>query len=218
MSQLATAYRSHSPNTVLEERAFIFIDLNDSTSISEQLSPLAYSRLLSTAFGILEQISENYPFRVYQYVGDEVVLSWKPSSHPEAWNMAIQLVFEFNIALRAHHPQFYRAFKIAPVFKSSIHYGRVAKAIVGTSFPNMAYHGEVLNASAKMLTQAKQHHSALVISQPIYNRLSLAELPFRFTPIGSLGIGQSAGGLFIWQVSLSRRREKFLTKTDYQSI
>lgn len=58
------------------ERIFMFLDIRSSTTIAEELGHVQYFALLNDFFrDIAEPISKNKG-HIYQYVGDEVVVSW----------------------------------------------------------------------------------------------------------------------------------------------
>ncbi len=59
-----------------EFRIFMFVDLNSSTTIAEKLGHLAYSNFIKDCFYDLA-IVHNYDAQIYQYVGDEAVLTWE---------------------------------------------------------------------------------------------------------------------------------------------
>ena len=60
-----------------EKRIFMFLDMNSSTTIAEQLGNEKYHSLLKDFFAdITQPILENKG-EIYQYVGDEVVIAWK---------------------------------------------------------------------------------------------------------------------------------------------
>lgn len=61
----------------IEEKIFMFLDLRNSTRIAEELGHKLYSRLLKRCFHDLTDIILKYEAEVYQYVGDEVVLTWQ---------------------------------------------------------------------------------------------------------------------------------------------
>lgn len=70
-----------------EQRIFIFVDLNASTQIAEKLGNDLYHRFLRDSYAdITNPIIYNHG-EIYQYVGDEVVISWKQNkrfdSHPD---------------------------------------------------------------------------------------------------------------------------------------
>ncbi|MEX0289377.1 MAG: hypothetical protein AB3N14_09730, partial [Flavobacteriaceae bacterium] len=58
-----------------EARVFMFLDLKDSTLHAERLGHVQYSRLIQDCFNDLGVAFENEA-QVYQYVGDEAVLTW----------------------------------------------------------------------------------------------------------------------------------------------
>jgi adenylate cyclase len=59
-----------------EERVFMFLDLKSSTRIAEKLGHVLYSQLLQACFADVSQVVINTRAEIYQYVGDEIVLSW----------------------------------------------------------------------------------------------------------------------------------------------
>lgn len=59
-----------------EERIFIFIDLISSTKYAERLGHIKYSKFIQECFRYLGILEIKYKAMQYQFVGDEVVLSW----------------------------------------------------------------------------------------------------------------------------------------------
>ncbi|WP_281765206.1 hypothetical protein [Neptunitalea lumnitzerae] len=60
-----------------ENRIFLFLDLASSTTIAEDIGHLKFSKLLQDCFKILSSLLLDYEAEVYQYVGDEAVVTWK---------------------------------------------------------------------------------------------------------------------------------------------
>nr|WP_288934679.1 hypothetical protein [uncultured Allomuricauda sp.] len=59
-----------------EERIFMFLDLKGSTRIAEKLGEEQYFRFLQQIFKDITPVLLATKAEVYQYVGDEIVLSW----------------------------------------------------------------------------------------------------------------------------------------------
>ena len=59
-----------------EKRIFMFLDLKDSTPLAEKLGHIKYSQLIQDCFKDLAIVNK-YDAEIYQYVGDEAVLTWK---------------------------------------------------------------------------------------------------------------------------------------------
>src|SRR5690348_4272314 len=64
----------HKPK--IENRIFIFLDINESTSIAEDLGHEKYFRMLRDFFSDLTLPVLANDGEIYQYVGDEVLVSW----------------------------------------------------------------------------------------------------------------------------------------------
>ncbi|HKR03043.1 MAG TPA: adenylate/guanylate cyclase domain-containing protein, partial [Bacteroidia bacterium] len=65
----------HTPKE--EERIFMFLDMKSSTTIAENLGHVKYYEMLNKYYADLSGPIVNYAGEIYQYVGDEVIVSWK---------------------------------------------------------------------------------------------------------------------------------------------
>lgn len=61
---------------VFEDRVFLFLDLTDSTGIAEQLGPLKFSDFKNDFFYDIAEPILATGGQIFQYVGDEVVITW----------------------------------------------------------------------------------------------------------------------------------------------
>jgi adenylate cyclase len=68
----------HSPGK--EDRIFMFLDLKSSTSIAEQIGDDTYFRMIRYFYNIVNDVTINNYGEIYQYVGDEIVISWTKES------------------------------------------------------------------------------------------------------------------------------------------
>ena len=64
----------HRPHE--EERIFMFLDMRSSTRIAEQLGHVRFYTLLNELFHEISQPVLQTKAEIYQYIGDEVVLTW----------------------------------------------------------------------------------------------------------------------------------------------
>ena len=62
--------------SVVEERIFMFLDMKDSTSIAEKLGHEMHYEFINTYYGNMTNAIIETNAQIYQYVGDEIVLSW----------------------------------------------------------------------------------------------------------------------------------------------
>ena len=60
-----------------EERVFMFMDLKSSTTTAEKLGHLQYSAFIRDCFSDINEVLLSFHAEVYQYVGDEIVVTWR---------------------------------------------------------------------------------------------------------------------------------------------
>ena len=65
----------HKP--IQEERIFMFLDMKSSTTIAEKIGHVKYFEMLREYYSDLSDPIVQYYGEVYQYVGDEIIVSWK---------------------------------------------------------------------------------------------------------------------------------------------
>ena len=66
--------RYHRSRT--EERFFLFVDIAGSTPLAERIGPDAVHRFLGEVFRLASDPIDDHRGEVYQYVGDEMVITW----------------------------------------------------------------------------------------------------------------------------------------------
>lgn len=164
-------------NPLIEQRSFMFLDLNDSTQIAEELGHVKYSRLLNKCFDDILEALSTFNFEVYQFVGDEVVLTWKIKDDPTG--KAIDMYEAVDRKLDAEGLNYINQFGTIPVFKAGVSCGEVTATIVGKGSRHMAYHGDVLNTTARLLGQCKKLNKPLLFTD--FYLKSLTE-PLKFKP------------------------------------
>lgn len=153
-----------------EHRTFMFIDLDHSTTLAEQLGHVKYSRLLNRCFGDLSEFLPRYDADVYQYVGDEVVLTWLTSSIKPHMEVPA-LYFDFQERLKQQASIYQDKFGVVPTFKASLHSGLVSITQIGRQRKELAYHGDVLNTASRVLALASTLGKTLLITSPLIDNI-----------------------------------------------
>ncbi|MCO6357092.1 adenylate/guanylate cyclase domain-containing protein [Roseivirga pacifica] len=147
----------------VERRVFLFVDLKGSTQIAEQIGHLAYSKFLQDCYRDLSVV-EQFGAEVYQYVGDEVVLSW--NIKPGMNYMNCMLAFwAFQQKLKEKKAYYERQYGIQPIFKAGLHLGEVTTAEVGQIKREIAYHGDTINVTSRIQEKCNAYDSELLVSE-----------------------------------------------------
>jgi len=165
-----------------EERIFMFLDLKNSTTIAERLGHLKYSQFIQDCFYDLNMIVFKYEAEIYQYVGDEAVLTW-PYARGIANNNCVRLFFEFQQQRQSREGYYLKKYGVYPEFKAGLHGGTLMVAEVGFVKKELAYHGDVINTSARIQAQCNNYNVTLLLSEKLIQDITLEE----FSTSESLG-------------------------------
>lgn len=148
----------------VEERVFMFLDLKSSTHIAEKLEHVSYSRMVQDCYAELTRPLLFYKAQVYQYVGDEVVVSWKMGRFFSGAS-CYGFFYAFRDSLENRRDYFVRKYGISPVFKAGMHCGKVTVAEVGEIKTEIAYHGDVINTASRIQSLCNSCEKELLVSE-----------------------------------------------------
>lgn len=153
-----------------ELRVFMFLDLKSSTTIAEKLGHIQFSRLIQNCFADLTPVVNKHKVEIYQYVGDEAVLSWPVESGFED-NHCIHCYFDYMDVLKAKFEHYEKNYGLQPFFKAGIHLGEVIVAEVGLIKREIAYHGDVMNTTARIQSRCNELQQQLLVSEQVLEHL-----------------------------------------------
>lgn len=171
-----------------EKRIFLFMDLNDSTSIAENLGHIKYFQLIDDFYNYTAGIISRYNGEIYQYVGDEVVITWNMRQGIKNSN-AVRLFFKMQQQINKHKDHFLKHYGVVPTFKGSLHYGCVTRGEIGVLKKDFIFTGDVLNTASRMHSLCKKFDATLVISKELLYKFSLP----KFFKVEDLGIHNLKG-------------------------
>jgi len=167
-------------------RIFMFLDIKSSTTIAENLGHLRYFELLNDFFSdIAGPISKNKG-HIYQYVGDEVVISWSLESGIEN-NNCINCFFEIIHTINNLNNNYLQKFSIIPEFKAGLHFGKVSTGTIGTLKKEIIYTGDVLNTASRIEGLCNQYDVNLLLSEDLLKQLTLGN-NFKPQKIGEINL------------------------------
>jgi len=158
----------HHPRN--EELIFLFLDLKGSTSLAEKLGHSIYSRFLKECIHELTPVIQKYKAKVYQYVGDEVVLFWEKKEGLNQLN-CIGTFFEFNDILKTRENYFSAKYGQTPEFKAGMDTGIVTATEIGDIKRDIAFHGDVLNTASRLEKKCNEFNEKLIVSQHLTDQI-----------------------------------------------
>jgi adenylate cyclase len=167
-----------------EKRIFMFLDLKSSTTIAETLGHYKYSQLIQDCFYDINDVVSQFDAEIYQYVGDEVVLSW-PYAKGLTNKNCVALFFEFQRLLITKAPYYQEKFGTIPEFKAGLHGGKLMVAEVGVVKKELAFHGDVINTSARIQAECNTHEVPILISEDLKHDLNFKDT-YRTASMGNV--------------------------------
>lgn len=158
----------HKPRE--EERIFMFLDMKSSTTIAEQLGHVHFYTLLNELFHEISQPVLQTKAEIYQYVGDEVVLTWEVEHGLENSN-CLKTFFMFRESLLKNSDNYLRNFGVQPAFKAGLHFGKVISAQIGDLKREIVYNGDVLNTTSRIQNECNKYQRDCLVSGALMKRL-----------------------------------------------
>lgn len=152
--------------STIESRVFMFLDMRSSTSIAEKLGHEAYYKLLNRYFADMTNAILNTEGEVYQYVGDEIVLSWDLKVGTKN-NNCLRCFFQIQEHLKEQQKIYLEQFGLMPEFKAGLHFGEVSMGVVGRLKKEILFTGDVLNSTSRMQGLCNQLQTDLLISEEL---------------------------------------------------
>nr|WP_298924716.1 adenylate/guanylate cyclase domain-containing protein [uncultured Allomuricauda sp.] len=181
-----------------EERIFMFLDLQSSTAHAERLGHVKYSMLVQDCFNDLGVAVENEA-EIYQYVGDEAVLTWKLKQGLQNEN-CLRAYYNFTKLLHKKSDHYQKKYDCKPFFKAGLHAGIVTVTEVGKYKKEIAYHGDTINTAARIQGQCNALKSELLLSESLKGQLNSND--FAYTTMGSIPLKGKKDKVEICAVSL----------------
>jgi len=150
----------HQPREV--SRIFMFLDIKDSTAIAERLDNKMYSALIKDFFYDISEAIIMHNGEIYQYAGDEIILTWPLKGD----NMnCIRTFFKMEEIIKKKSNTYSKKYNLIPEFKAGIHSGQVVVTVVGRQKKEIAYHGDVLNTTARIEGKCNELGQKLLVSK-----------------------------------------------------
>lgn len=157
-------------NPIIEDRIFMFLDLKSSTTYAERLGSIRYSKMIGDCFHDINHVVLDYEAQIYQYVGDEIVLTWKWNNKNDHIKF-IDLYFAVQQRINSRKSYYSNKYGVLPEFKAGMHAGKVTAAEIGQVKRDIAFHGDVLNTASRIQDLCNPLKETFLISEDLFMRI-----------------------------------------------
>jgi adenylate cyclase len=171
-------------NPIEENRAFLFMDLKSSTTIAEALGHIRYSAFIRDSFMDINKVLKLHDAEIYQYVGDEIVVSWRIDERVKKIACA-QFFFACQKQFESRSDYYLEKYGTVPAFKAGLHMGKVTAVEIGEMKRDIAYHGDTLNTAARIQSMCN-HYDKIFLTSAYFSAQSNLEKYFKTEPLGEI--------------------------------
>lgn len=176
----------------------MFLDIKSSTTIAEALGHVKYFELLNEFFYDVTDTIVETRGEIYQYVGDELVISWEIDSGTENAN-CLNCFFYLYDVIRKLSDKYEKKFGITPSFKAGMHYGLVTVGEVGVLKREITFTGDVLNATARIQELCNKYNEKLIVSKELLELMN-TNGAFSYKELGEMNLRGRAASISLYSV------------------
>ncbi len=167
-----------------EIRIFMFLDMKSSTTIAEEIGHENYFNLLDTYYSDMTDAILDTSGDIYQYVGDEIVVSW-PEEKGVQNNNCLYCFEKIAIRIEQNKMRYLNRFGLVPEFKAGYHIGEVTTGEIGILKKDIIYTGDILNTAARIQAECNSHKAKVLISGELVDELK-NDQGIKYNRIGKL--------------------------------
>src|SRR6266446_48132 len=169
----------HRP--VIQEKVLVFLDINDSTRLAEELGPVRTKSLVGKFLFDISKPITDHGGEIYLYKGDGLIAlwDWREAIRDNRILRAIDAVFA---TIKREQSEYLEQFDIVPSFRIGVHGGEVVVSEQGDTKRAIGVYGSTINIAARMEEAAKVHNVSCVVSGDVAE--ALCERDGRLLPIG----------------------------------
>lgn len=173
--------RYHKPRE--EERIFMFVDMKSSTLIAERLGHVRFFNLLNDFFRDITNPINDAGGEIYQYVGDEVVISWTMERGLAHAN-CIRCYYGMREKIIKQSQRYREKYGLVPEFKAGLHCGLVTVGEIGVIKKDIVFSGDVLNTTSRIQDVCNRYDVRILLSKYLLDKLHLPPHTMQFMRVG----------------------------------
>jgi adenylate cyclase len=174
----------HKP--IQEERIFMFLDMRSSTTIAESIGHIRYFEMLKAYYSDLSAPVVSHYGEVYQYAGDEIIISWTLKNGLQN-NNCVQCFFAMKAAIQQQADKYQEKFGLLPAFKAGFHLGMVTTGEIGVIRKEIVFTGDVLNTTARIQGLCNAYQVDNLLSGELIQQLDL-DAQFKTQALGECAL------------------------------
>ncbi len=177
-----------------EERIVAFMDLKGSTPLAEKLGTARYHEFLDDVFFDMADSILELGATVYQYVGDEVIVTWQTDRGLK--NAAcIRYFFDVEEALARRRQIYLDTYGVAPTMRGALHIGPLMVGEIGDLNRTIVMIGDTMNTTSRIEGACKKFGRDYVASAELVKRVTQLPQGIKSESLGPVPLAGKAGDM-----------------------
>lgn len=188
----------------VENRIFMFLDMKSSTTIAEKLGHETYYQFLNAYYRDMTKAIIETQGEIYQYVGDEIVVSW-PLAQGLNKNNCLRCFFLIKAILVQNSSKYLNTYGLIPEFKAGLHCGQVTTGEIGVIKKDILFTGDILNTTARIQALCNTLQTDLLLSHELVSQLK-TDKEFSIDDLGEFELRGKGQKVKLYTVKLPSSR------------
>ncbi len=184
---------------VREERAFLFLDLKNSSTLTIELGDVRFHEFLSRFFHEADRAIVQTGGEIVSYVGDAVIITWPLLEDKKLNARPLVALRAITTRLQQIGPAFQEEYGHAPAIRAALHGGPVVVGECGDSRRQVTFLGEVVNITARIETEAKKLDLDYLASATVLETLDSPE-KMKSRSIGKIMLKGARAPIELYQI------------------
>ena len=193
--------RYHRP--LREQRVFLFLDLADSTYLSEKLGDIRIQTLIGRFFFDIAQPIAEHGGETHRYIGDEIVVTW-PLAEAVKDARCLECVFKIQEFIAARSRDYESDYGLVPRFRAGMHGGTVVASEIGDDKREIVYFGDTINTAARLQALCKEKKTTFLVSGKLLDMMNLPH-GVKAENIGEVKLRGKARAMEVFALSRQKR-------------
>jgi adenylate cyclase len=166
---LARLVLGHYRRPLWENRVFLFIDIVDSTRLTQELGTAKAQSMFTEFFSDIDEPIHQFGGETHRYIGDEVVVTW---AFNEADN-AIETIRSIGNIVRHRAGYYIEHYGTVPRFRAGVHCGEIVSGKVGSQRKReIVFFGDTINTVARLTALTREVGVDALVSESLVENLA----------------------------------------------
>jgi len=183
-----------------EEHIVAFMDLKGSTPLAERLGPERYHDFLNDVFFDLADPITESGGDVYQYVGDEIVVTWTAKRGIKNAS-CVAFLFAVEDALARHRGTFLADYGAEPRLRGALHIGPLMVGEIGDLKRQIVMIGDTMNTAARIEGACRKFGRDYVASGLLLQRIGALPAGVSAESLGPVPLAGKSGEVELFALS-----------------